>query len=247
MTADLDSYLPYFPELYLTQWFREKHGEAVTIWAFEKTGVRPLLENYQALVEHLGIDGILLIDGGVDSLMRGDEAEVGTILEDAISLTAVDALKKVPVRLMACVGFGAEQDMAYAHVFENIAALAKIDAFLGSCSLLRQMNAFQFYEDAVLYVQNKPRQDPSVINSSIVSAVQGFYGNYHLTQKTGGSKLWISPLMSIYWFFDLPAVAHRSLISPPIRWTDTFMETVRIFMQTRQLIAQRKPHRIPLT
>jgi hypothetical protein len=67
-------------------------GEAVTLWSFHKTGTRPLLENYRALVEHLGIDGILLIDGGVDSLVRGDEAGRGTMIEDAILLYAVNEL-----------------------------------------------------------------------------------------------------------------------------------------------------------
>ena len=63
---------PYFPERYLAEWFRDKRGEEVTIWSFQKLGVRPLLENYRVLVKHLGIDAIILIDGGVDSLMHGD-------------------------------------------------------------------------------------------------------------------------------------------------------------------------------
>ena len=33
-----------------------------------------MLDNYRLLVKHLQIDGILLIDGGVDSLVRGNEA-----------------------------------------------------------------------------------------------------------------------------------------------------------------------------
>src|SRR5215207_2739565 len=65
----------YFPEQHLAHWFQQSQGQAVTIWCFGKTGAAPLLENYVALVEHLGIDGILLIDGGVDSLLRGDEYE----------------------------------------------------------------------------------------------------------------------------------------------------------------------------
>jgi hypothetical protein len=41
ITADHRSWYPYFPELYLTQWFREVQHEEVTIWCFHKTGVRP--------------------------------------------------------------------------------------------------------------------------------------------------------------------------------------------------------------
>ena len=49
ITADTESPYHYSPERYLAKWFREKRGEEITIWCFEKTGVRPLLENYQSL------------------------------------------------------------------------------------------------------------------------------------------------------------------------------------------------------
>jgi len=55
------------------------------------------------------------------------------------------------------------------------------------------------YDEAVTYVQNNEFQDSSVINSSIISAVRGNYGDYHLTEKTKRSQLWISPLMPMYW------------------------------------------------
>src|SRR2546425_3848964 len=224
VTADNRGPAIYFPELYLAQWFREERNEEVTIWCFEKTGPRPLLDNYRALVERLGIDGILVIDGGVDSLMRGDEAELGTLIEDASSLAAVDELEEIPLRMVACLGFGAEQDVTYAQVFENIAALAQAGGVLGSCSLARQMEAYQLYEDAVRFVHNKPFQPPSVINASVISAVQGHFGDYHLTEKTRGRRLWISPLMPIYWFFDLPAGVGRNLFFPDMRGGGTFFE-----------------------
>lgn len=237
----------YFPELYLAQWFHEKFWEEVTVWCFHKTGVRPLLENYRALVKHLSIDGILLIDGGVDSLMRGDEAEMGTVIEDSISLCAVSQLTEVPLRLVACLGFGSERDISYAHVLENISALAESEGFLGSCSLLRQMPTYQDYESAVMYVQNKPYQEPSVINSSVISAVQGRYGDYHLTDKTQGSRLWISPLMSIYWFFEMSAIAKRHLFLKEISSTDMFSDVMRAMFLVIGSRPKRPPAKIPLS
>lgn len=237
----------YFPELYLAQWFQERRGEAVTVWCFKKTGFRPLLDNYRMLVEHLGVDGILLVDGGVDSLMRGDEAEMGTVLEDAVSLLAVSELQGVPIRLVGCLGFGAERDVSYAHVLENIAALAEEGGFLGSCSLVRQMPVYREYEDAVLYVQGKPFQEESVINSSVISAVRGHYGDYHLTEKTRGSRLWISPLMPVYWFFDLPAVVRRHLFLPQLLYTDTFNDALLVMWQVLQMRSKRVPAKIPLS
>jgi hypothetical protein len=247
VTSDYKGIIPYFPELYLAQWFNEMHSEAITVWCFHKTGTRPLLKNYHILTEHLAIDGILLIDGGVDSLICGDEAGKGTPIEDAIFLFVVNELIQVSTRLVGCLGFGAERHITYAHVFENIARLTEAGGFLGTCSLISQMEVYQAYEEAVLYVQGNEFQDPSVINSSIVSAVQGHYGNYHLTEKTKGSRLWISPLMPIYWFFDLPTVAQHNLYLSQLRNTDTFMDAVQAHMQYARLVPKRSSERIPLS
>lgn len=238
--------LTYFPELYLSQWFKEQRNEEVTIWCFERTGVRPLLANYQALIDYLSIDGILLVDGGVDSLMHGDEGETGSITMDSISIAAASQLQGLKVQINACLGFGAERDVTYAHVLENIAELTKENAFLGSCALLKQMEAYQFYEDALLYVQNNPHQKPSFINSSVISAVQGEHGNYHLTPATNDSKLWISPFMPIYWFFDLAAVAQHNMLIPVIKQTETIDETREIIRDFRRTVSKRPRSRIPL-
>lgn len=237
---------PYFPEHYLARWFRKRRSEEISIWCFDKVGVRPLIDDYRRLIAQLSIDGLVLIDGGVDSLVRGDEAHVGTFIEDAVSLAAVSVLDELPVRLLCCLGLGAEQDIAYAHIFENIAALAASGDFLGSCALLKQMPVYQAFEDAVLYVQGMPLQDPSVINSSIVSAIQGYYGDYHLTQKTHKSTLWISPLMALYWFFEASGVVGRSLLMGEILTTESFQEAMRALMLVRRRIPQRSPRRIPL-
>lgn len=243
VTAAVETFIPYFPEGYLARWLKEKRNDDTTIWCFKKTGVHPLLENYRKLVQHLSIDAIILIDGGVDSLMHGDEAQLGTIVEDSISLVAVGELDNVPVRLSVCIGMGAEQDIAYAQVFENIAQLAEAGAFLGSCSLSKRFASYEAYEEAVLFVQSQPYQDPSVINSSIVSAVQGNHGNFHLTAKTKGSHLSISPLMAIYWFFELSAVAERNMFYSQIRYSMTFRDAFLNLSQIRMMFPPRKPSR----
>nr|CAA9292206.1 hypothetical protein AVDCRST_MAG63-4454 [uncultured Armatimonadetes bacterium] len=158
----------------------------------------------------------------------------------------LEALSDVVVRRIACIGLGAEEDVAHAHVFENMAALAQTGAFLGSCSLTRQMEAYQAYEAALTYAHGQRAQDPSVINASIVSAVEGNYGNFHLTEKTKNSRLWISPLMPIYWFFDLPAVAARNLFLPELGQSRTFGEAFQAVADCRARFPERPPSRIPL-
>lgn len=230
VTADAVDWLPYFPEGHLVRWFKEKRGEDVTLWSFEKSGARPLLARYQALVAHLQIDGIVLVDGGVDSLMRGDECQMGTVIEDATSLWVVNELTAIPLRLVVCTALGAEQDVTYAHVLENIAALTKAGDFLGACALHAQMEACQAYMDAVLQVQSQPFQDPSVINSCLVSALRGEFGDFHLTPKTQGGRLWISPLMAVYWFFELAGVARQNSFLPRLKNTLTFSDGLRELM-----------------
>lgn len=236
----------YYPEYYLAQWFREEQETPITIWAFHKTGVAPLLKNYELLVEHLQIDGILLIDGGVDSLVQGDEAEKGTLLEDAVSACAVNQLTNVPVKIIGCVGLGAELDLTYSHIFENIAQLTRAGGFLGACSLAPAMLAYQLYEEAVLYVQTQPYHAESVINSSIISAVRGNYGDYHLTRKTRGSRLWISPLMSLYWFFDFQAVVKENRLLSHLAATETFMDTLKVARAIIPTFPRRPAMKVPL-
>lgn len=246
ITAKPERVFPYFPELYLANWFKEERNEDVTIWCFHKTGAAPLTENYKILAEHLSLDGILLIDGGVDSLVRGDEAELGTAIEDLTSLYAVNQLAHIDTRLLACIGFGAEQNLAHAHILENIAALTNAGGFLGACSLTPQMQSYQAYDEAVTHVQSNEFQEPSVINSSIVSAVRGNYGDYHLTEKTRRSHLWISPLMPMYWFFDFDCVVKRNLLLAEIEGTMLFRDALYKVIAKAERISRRPESKIPL-
>jgi hypothetical protein len=237
---------PYFPEFHLANWFKEKRNDDVTIWCFHKTGALPLTENYKILAEHLALDGILLVDGGVDSLIRGDEAELGTAIEDLTSLYAVNQLSDIKNHWLACIGFGAEQNLTHAHIFENIASLTKAGGFLGACSLTPQMESYQAYDEAVMFVQDNEFQDSSVINSSIVSAVRGNYGDYHLTEKTKRGHLWISPLMSIYWFFDFDCVVKQNMLLPEIAGTTLFRDALYRVIAKAERMQRRSASKIPL-
>ncbi|MBC7813337.1 MAG: DUF1152 domain-containing protein [Burkholderiales bacterium] len=246
ITGDTEEVHDYFPEYYLAQWFYNERNEDITIWCFEKTGARPLIKNYAALVKHLGIDAILLVDGGVDSLMRGDEPEPGTMFEDSLSLLAVNELQSVPVKLIACLGLGIELEIGYSHLFENIANLTQIGAFKGSCSLLKDMESYARFEEAVLDVFDQQSEYPSVICSSVIAAVRGNYGNYHLTKRTQGSTLRVSPLMPIYWFFDAQTVAKQNTLIPHLRLTWSVDEAWSEMQKARSAVSFRPMPEYPL-
>ncbi len=190
----------YFPKKYLCQWFAGR-GEERSVYCFEKTGVRTLVAAYQHIVERHGVDAVLLVDGGTDSLMRGDESGLGTPHEDMLSVAAVDELE-VPTKLLACLGFGVDayHGVCHARFLEAVAELARSEGFLGAFSLLPEMPESAAYIDAVDYACRQQGQRPSIVNNSIAAAMEGHYGDYHRADIVPGSTLWINPLMSLYWF-----------------------------------------------
>lgn len=227
----------YFPERTLAQ-FLSRQGEAVTVYAFEKLGVAPVREGYAHLVQSLGLDAIVLVDGGTDILLRGDEDGLGTPSEDMASLAAVAAMD-VTTRMVACVGFGVDtyHGVCHANWLENVAGLTAEGAFLGASALLERMPEVRLYLDAVNAADMATPNRPSIVNGSIVSAIEGRFGDYHRNPRTQSSKLFISPLMSLLWAFDLAAVARRNLYLDRLAKTETiwdihlaierFSETVR--------------------
>jgi hypothetical protein len=237
--------IPYFPECYLSQWFKAVRGEDVTVWMFNRTGAAPLAAGYAALVEHLKIDAIILIDGGVDSIMVGDELGSGTMVEDSITLAAVKNID-VPVKILACLGFGTEVEEALCHynALANMASLAKAGAFLGGCALTPQMEVFQQYEAACRYVWEQPNHMKSHISTRIIPAVHGEFGAYHM-YKAEWSDVFISPLMSLYWFFDVPAVTARNLLVPLIENGLTTQQAIMACMHMKNGLTLRARGKIP--
>jgi hypothetical protein len=226
-------YINYFPEGYLAQWFRGR-GEEVAVYCFERVGVRPLRQAYGLLVERLQLDTVVLIDGGTDSLMRGDEFGLGTPHEDMASIAAAFDLA-VPRKLLACLGFGVDHfhGVCHAHFLEAVADLTRAGAFLGAFSLLADMPEVPPYIEAARTVFAAMPRHPSIVTASVVSALEGRYGDYHATDRTAGSELWINPLMTLYWCFRLEPVARRLLYLEELKQTQTFAEVDEVVQRFR--------------
>ena len=242
--GDIPIPCPYLPEGYLSQWFKETLDQDVPIWMLKKVGPRALLPLYQHLIDHLEIDAIVLLDGGVDSVMTGDEDGAGTLLEDTISLMTVAQLE-IPVKILGCLGFGAELEVAHNNALYNMAELSNMGAFLGACALTKAMPVYQQYEAASRYVWEQPMHHKSQINMRVVSAVLGEFGDFHLYHDYRPLPVFVSPLMSLYWFYDSDTVASRSVIADQIRHAETIEEALRATVQYRSLLDLRKQHSIP--
>ncbi|MFD9101569.1 DUF1152 domain-containing protein [Streptomyces virginiae] len=254
VTPDLAAVTPltaphqaYFPERTLAQWL-ETHGYPSTVYAFPQTGVQPLRDAYRALVDLHRIDAIVLVDGGTDILMRGDEAGLGTPEEDMASLAALAALDDVPERLVVSVGFGVDayHGVSHALVLENIAALEREGAYLGAFSLPRSTREGALYLDAVAHAQDHTPERPSIVNGSIAAAVRGSFGDVRFTARTHGSELFVNPLMSLCFAFDLPGLAARCLYLDRIEDTHLMRQVhSRIAEFREELVTTRPARRIP--
>lgn len=232
----------YFPEMHLARWLSDRFGPT-PIFAIEPAGARLVTAAYEWLAKTLSPDTIILVDGGTDSLMRGDEAGLGTPEGDMISLLAANLLSSVPRKYLVCLGFGidAHHGICHAHFLENASALIADDAYLGAWSVTKEMEEFAFYRDACEFVFARLPRQPSIVNTSIIAAVNGSFGNHHATQRTEGSELFINPLMAIYWSFRLENVARRNLVLQQIENTNTFAEVSIAIERFRDRLPKTKP------
>ncbi|XVQ10356.1 DUF1152 domain-containing protein [Spirillospora sp. CA-255316] len=238
----------YFPEGVLARWL-DRHGEPSTVYAFPRLGVAPLREAYRVLVERLGLDAIVLVDGGTDILMRGDEQGLGTPEEDMASLGAVHGLEGVQEKLVVSVGFGVDAYHGVNHslVLENLAALDAAGAYLGAFSIPRDSREAALYLDAVEYAQAATRDRPSIVNGSIAAAVRGQFGNVRFTTRTEGGELFINPLMAMYFAVDLDGLARRSLYLERLEGTRLMRQITSVIEDFRDEIAgrSRPPRQYP--
>ncbi|WP_086770258.1 DUF1152 domain-containing protein [Streptomyces bobili] len=246
VTPDSAPHQSYFPERTLAQWLRV-HGYPCTVYAFPQTGVRPLRAAYQALIELHGVDAVVLVDGGTDILMRGDEAGLGTPEEDLTSVAALAALDGIATRLVVSVGFGVDayHGVNHVQVLESIAALERAGAYLGAFSIPRATREGALYLDAVAHAQDHTSERPSIVNGSIAAAVRGSFGDVRFTDRTRNSELFVNPLMALYFAFDLPGLAARCLYLDRIEDTHLMRQVHSRITEFRESVVTRPPRRFP--
>lgn len=206
-----------------------ERGNILAKWTVGRHGCGLVKKAYEAIFAEHKPDAILAVDGGVDSLMRGDEDDHGTILEDFIAMSALSSID-VP-KILCCAGFGTETEENLNHycVLENMAELAKLGAFLGSFSLTNHMSEFKQYAKQCEDVWQEAGRK-SHIQTKIISAANGRFGSdnqySNIDAKVACSTdvCFISLLSSIYWFFDFDKVVARNKILNAIKGGNTFTD-----------------------
>lgn len=246
--ADTPGPEEYFPEKHLAAWLAED-GDPQPIWCLERQGVLPLRAAYQRLHDRLDFDAVILVDGGTDALMRGDEAGLGTPAEDVSSLLAAEELP-LAHRYLVCLGFGVDRyhGVCHAQFLEAVAELSREGGYVGAWSLTPVMESVQRYQQCVDYVQERTPGRESIVCASITSAIEGHFGDHHRLERTknSGSELWINPLMSLYWAFELEPVARRVIYRDWIEPTVSFGQLHVRIRAFRDSIAPRRWTEIPL-
>mgnify|MGYP004490588513 CR=1 FL=1 len=235
----------YFPERTLARWLAAQDLPS-TVYAFPPLGVDRLRDAYRHLVDSLDVDAVVLVDGGTDILLRGDESNLGTPVEDITSLTAVAGLD-VPVKLVTCLGFGidAHDGVNHVEVLENLAALDRDGGYLGALSIPRDSDEARLYREAVADAQAATPDRPSIVHGQIAAATRGAFGDVQFTQRTSGSPLFVNPLMAMYFTVDLDKLAARCLYTDRLEGTWGRRQVTSRITAFRDEISPRIPRAYP--
>ena len=238
--------MPYFPEKWLAEWLHA-NGRIAPVYAFAKSDVRPLSAAYSWIMDHHQIDLIVLIDGGTDSVLFGDEPGLGTVVEDAVSIAAVDKAAGEQA-VLAAIGFGVDHYHGVSHhaFLENTARLTRSGGFLGAFSLQRDTAEAAAFLDLVDYANQRQPAHPSIVCNSIASALRGEFGNFHATNRTSGTDLFINPLMSQYWTFSVSSLARQMVYADALAETDRMEDASRVINLSREGAELRPRRPLPL-
>ncbi len=211
----------YGPEVHLCSFLdlREPAGAPHEVYAYyARAFTVPLLaELYRQLIDAHGIDAVVLVDGGSDSLMVGDEEGLGDPVEDAVSVAAVASLNGLKAKVLLSIGLGSDR---YNHVSDAaslraVAELTSSGAYLGAVSIEPRSEGFALYSSCLAHLDQR-QSFRSVLASNIRAAVQGGFGPAG-SEGRAQDSVYLWPLMAMMFAFDVDKVAERSLMAGWIR------------------------------
>ncbi|MFW9874687.1 MAG: DUF1152 domain-containing protein [Candidatus Thorarchaeota archaeon] len=228
----------YFPEKWLADWFYEINHDT-PIYTFHRVGPSRLLQAYQDLQKILQFDTVILVDGGSDALMKGDELGIGSAAEDISSIITVDKLK-IKHTYLCCLGLGID---AYDGVRDSdslkaVNELQNLNGCKGAILLMKNMTGVNEYIQAVKHANRNSEKNQSLVQNSIISALEGNYG----MQKIGGKRftqIYVHSLMQILWIFDLSIIRNR-LLYPTMDNLNSLYEVEREIKDFRTNLKNKK-------
>lgn len=227
---------PYYgPEVHVCSFLDTQYPDSAPHFAyayFARAFTVPLLTRfYERLIQTHSVDAIVVVDGGSDSLMAGDEEGLGDPIEDAVSVTTVAGLDDLKARVLISIGLGTDRfnHVSDAASLRAIAELTRMGGFLGCVGLEPTSRGFTFYRGCLEHIYER-QGFRSVLAGTIVSATEGWFGLEIppvLSERVEQGELYLWPLMAMLWAFDTETVAQRSLMAGWIRECKTVSECYR--------------------
>jgi len=139
-----------YVEGYLSQFFKASTNQEVIVWMFERTAVPIMKKAYERLIEHLKIDAIVLVDGGVDSIMHGNEEGVtNKFIDNVLTLKTFQEMPELNGKVFSLVYHDNTKDIS-----KNLSLLSLQGGFYGGCYLLNFMKSYQVLKKAYGYIKN---------------------------------------------------------------------------------------------
>jgi hypothetical protein len=218
---------PYYgPEVHACNFLDQRYPESAPHFVYAyyaRDFTVPLLERfYRQLVQEHSVDAMILVDGGSDSLMVGDEEGLGDPIEDCVSVTTVAFLEEVRPKILISLGLGCDRfnNVSDAASLRAVAELTAEGGFLGAVALEPTSTGFLFYRDCLDHINGR-QQFRSVLAGAIASAGEGHFGGDpippRLQSRVAPGEIFLWPLMSVLWAFDVEKVAARSRMSKWLR------------------------------
>lgn len=157
-------------------------------------------------IKKLGVDLVVGIDVGGDSLARGDEDGIRSPLADATMLCVLRKLEESTPTLHGVIGMGCDGELTLDELYMNIAAVAKRGGFLGA----RGMSDAD--KKVLARILPKTKSEASAM---VLEAANGGYGERTIRQEK--RKFILTPMATLTLYFD-PAVVYE--ISRPAKLID---------------------------
>lgn len=227
----------YNPEGNLAAWWYEAFAEDISVWTYSRVGVLPLSRVLAYLAVQLELNAVVVVDAGVDALFEGSEHHLGTPTVDAISLCAVRNLPQLR-RYFVFTAFGTEgkdHQVRHSDALLRISQQIALGGMLGVSALLPGDEEGRLFSQAVDFIHSRSKPEwHSNMAGSIQAATRGKFGYQSLNVRTEESKIWVSPLTLLYWFFQLDTLVDSKPFAAEGRKTETALEMFELIERTRE-------------
>ncbi len=174
-------------------------------------GVRGIINGLDKAIDLLGIDFIIGIDGGGDSLATGSEKTLKSPLIDAM-MTA--ALTNIKIPSILCIfAYGCDGELTFDELNKNFAELIKNNGFLFATSL---------YEDEIAEMEEILKLTHSEVARLGIMAAKGDFGIKIL--RKGSRVVYLTPFSSLLLFFKTEKVYEHNRLCKLVGKTQSLEE-----------------------